>query len=177
MGGGNWDEIAKAVGGGRTAFGCLSYWMQNHNPNVFRTTWTEEEDAALVAAVTRWGADWRKVAEHAPRRSPAQCHYRYTRMLMPARPPSEELPSAAGEGADNASASPEKPLNERHRVKGKWATHEDEALVRAVDLVGETCWRDIAAHVPGRSDAQCRERWCNILDPKLNKGPWSEEED
>ena len=175
--GGNWDEIAKAVGGGRTAFGCLSYWMQNHNPNVFRTTWTEEEDAALVAAVTRWGADWRKVAEHVPRRSPAQCHYRYTRMLMPARPPSEELPSAAGEGADNASASPEKPLNERHRVKGKWATHEDEALVRAVDLVGETCWRDIAAHVPGRSDAQCRERWCNILDPKLNKGPWSEEED
>ena len=28
-----------------------------------------------------------------------------------------------------------------------------------------------------RSGKQCRERWHNHLDPKINKSPWSEEEE
>lgn len=30
---------------------------------------------------------------------------------------------------------------------------------------------------PGRTDVQCRERWCNVLDPSLDKGQWTPEED
>jgi hypothetical protein len=30
-----------------------------------------------------------------------------------------------------------------------------------------TNWRDVERQVRGRTDAQCRERWVNILDPNL----------
>jgi len=31
--------------------------------------------------------------------------------------------------------------------------------------------------LPGRTDKQCRERWCNNLDPTLKKGAWTPDED
>ena len=31
--------------------------------------------------------------------------------------------------------------------------------------------------LPGRTGKQCRERWCNNLDPSLKKGAWTAEED
>lgn len=31
--------------------------------------------------------------------------------------------------------------------------------------------------MPGRISKQCRERYINHLDPDLNKGAWTEEED
>merc|ERR1712138_297412 len=31
--------------------------------------------------------------------------------------------------------------------------------------------------LPGRTGKQCRERWCNNLDPTLKKGAWTPEED
>jgi hypothetical protein len=31
--------------------------------------------------------------------------------------------------------------------------------------------------MPGRKSKQCRERWTNVVDPKLNYAPWSEEEE
>ncbi len=40
---------------------------------------------------------------------------------------------------------------------------------------GAKQWIKIQAHVPGRTDMQCRERWVNILNPVLNNGPWTEE--
>ena len=38
-------------------------------------------------------------------------------------------------------------------------------------------WRIIANEIDGRSAKQCRERWCNHLDPSIIKGNWTEEED
>jgi hypothetical protein len=43
--------------------------------------------------------------------------------------------------------------------------------------LGSHPWVAIKEHIPGRTDVQCRERWCNILNPELNSGPWTEEED
>lgn len=40
-----------------------------------------------------------------------------------------------------------------------------------------TRWSDIAACIPGRVGKQCRERYHNHLDPNINKGPWTPEED
>lgn len=31
--------------------------------------------------------------------------------------------------------------------------------------------------VPKRTAVQCRERWVNVLDPKVNKSPWTPEEE
>jgi Myb-like DNA-binding domain len=38
-------------------------------------------------------------------------------------------------------------------------------------------WRELAKSVPGRSNKDCRRRWCNALNTGISKGPWSEAED
>ncbi|KAF2202640.1 hypothetical protein GQ43DRAFT_354785, partial [Delitschia confertaspora ATCC 74209] len=38
-------------------------------------------------------------------------------------------------------------------------------------------WRQFAKSIPGRSNKDCRRRWCNSLADGTAKGPWSEEED
>ena len=37
-------------------------------------------------------------------------------------------------------------------------------------------WCDVATMVPTRTDIQCRERWVNVLDPTVNRGPITDEE-
>ena len=32
-------------------------------------------------------------------------------------------------------------------------------------------------HVHGRTDAQCREKWTNVLDPDVRRAPWSPADD
>ena len=54
---------------------------------------------------------------------------------------------------------------------------EDKKLVSLVDTLGAKKWSQIANHLPGRIDKQCRERWHNHLNPEINKNAWSEEED
>lgn len=62
-------------------------------------------------------------------------------------------------------------------MRGKWSAEEDESLRVAVAHVGKN-WKLVAPRVVGRTDAQCRERWMNVLDPVLaKKRPWSAEED
>lgn len=61
-------------------------------------------------------------------------------------------------------------------VKGHWSFEEDQVLEY---LVTQGCnnWGQIADRIPGRTPKQCRERWKNHLDPAINKGPYTEEED
>ena len=50
------------------------------------------------------------------------------------------------------------------------------AEAKALTLLPTACC--IAAeHLEGRSDVQCLHRWQKVLNPKLVKGPWTEEED
>lgn len=62
-------------------------------------------------------------------------------------------------------------------IKGAWSKQEDDLLIGLVDRLGAKNWSTVAAHVPGRNAKQCRERWVNNLDPTVNKGPWTPEED
>ncbi len=48
--------------------------------------------------------------------------------------------------------------------------------MQAVEEVGKK-WSVVAQRVEGRTDMSCRERYMNVLDPSLRKGPWSLEED
>jgi hypothetical protein len=65
----------------------------------------------------------------------------------------------------------------RVNSRGTWASNEDEALSKAVELYGAKNWKKIAECVPGRSDVQCLHRWQKVLNPELIKGPWTDEED
>jgi hypothetical protein len=59
---------------------------------------------------------------------------------------------------------------------GKWTPEEDAKLTAAVTKIGKD-WVPVAAMVPGRTNEQCRYRWTKTLDPDINTGKWSGEED
>lgn len=54
--------------------------------------------------------------------------------------------------------------NTKPHVKGPWTPEEDELLKSLVAKLGTKHWSLIAQHLP-RTGKQCRERWCNYLDP------------
>ncbi|KAJ0415337.1 hypothetical protein BJY00DRAFT_293593 [Aspergillus carlsbadensis] len=69
------------------------------------------------------------------------------------------------------------------KARNLWAEEEDRILRREVIKQGSPDvklgkprdWRAIAEKLPGRSNKDCRKRWFK-LDSKINKGPWSQEE-
>lgn len=50
-------------------------------------------------------------------------------------------------------------------------------LLASMKVHGDKNWALIAKSVQNRTDVQCRERYCNILDPNINHSDWTEEED
>ena len=71
-----------------------------------------------------------------------------------------------------------------HRA-GEWDEEDDAVLLNAVNTFpvykNYINWSRISREAnfapPGRTAKACRERFFNALDPNLNKGPWSQEED
>ena len=61
-------------------------------------------------------------------------------------------------------------------IKGRWSEDEDRMLVFLVSQ-GHKNWGKVAAHMPGRTSKQCRERWNNYLDPTLIHTPFTDDED
>ncbi|KAK3330706.1 Homeodomain-like protein, partial [Apodospora peruviana] len=60
--------------------------------------------------------------------------------------------------------------------KGTWTREEDQRLRDAVAIHG-TRWSKIANLVGTRNGDQCWKRWYDCLDPKIDKSPWTAEED
>ncbi|KAJ3435188.1 myb-like DNA-binding domain containing protein [Anaeramoeba flamelloides] len=60
--------------------------------------------------------------------------------------------------------------------KGRWNKKEDKKLKKYYKQYG-TDWSTIAKKIRHRTSKQCRERYKNVLDPKIQKTPWTEEED
>lgn len=59
-----------------------------------------------------------------------------------------------------------------------WSDVEDDRLIAAVNKYGPKNWRLISDFVGGgRTSSQCNQRWCRALDPGINKGSWTREED
>ncbi|KAL0565113.1 hypothetical protein V5O48_016916 [Marasmius crinis-equi] len=59
-----------------------------------------------------------------------------------------------------------------------WSEEEDEALRAGVEAFGIGNWQKVADNfVTSRSYIQCERRWKYVLDPSIDKSPWTEEED
>ncbi|BFI25802.1 protein Mp4R-MYB1 [Marchantia polymorpha subsp. ruderalis] len=145
----NWEKIAQELGTNRTPAECLTRYQRSLNASIMRSVWTPEEDAKLRAAVEELGeSDWSLVAACLEGRNNSQCLMRWYKVLHP-----------------------------RKQKKGRWSVEEDKRLNWAVSLHGARKWKQIANHVPGRTDIQCRERWCNVLNPDIKLDTWTEEED
>lgn len=110
--------------------------------------WTEQEDEILRQAVDdHGGKNWKKIADRLPGRSDVQCLHRWQKVLKPGL------------------------------IKGPWTPQEDATVIRLVQIHGHKKWSFIARQLKGRLGKQCRERWYNHLNPDINKGEWTEEED
>ncbi|KAM5570300.1 transcription factor MYB52 [Rosa sericea] len=62
-------------------------------------------------------------------------------------------------------------------TRGHWRPAEDEKLRELVERYGPHNWNAIAEKLQGRSGKSCRLRWFNQLDPRINRNPFSEEEE
>ncbi|RDY06651.1 Transcription factor MYB52, partial [Mucuna pruriens] len=58
-----------------------------------------------------------------------------------------------------------------------WKEAEDEKLRQLVREHGPQNWNSIAEHLEGRAGKSCRLRWFNHLDPRLNRNPFTKEEE
>ncbi|KAJ7253562.1 hypothetical protein C8J57DRAFT_1348488 [Mycena rebaudengoi] len=61
-------------------------------------------------------------------------------------------------------------------VKGGWAPDEDQRLLSAIDRFG-TKWALVASVVQTRNSDQCAKRWCDTLNPAIDRTAWSSEAD
>lgn len=59
-----------------------------------------------------------------------------------------------------------------------WTEDEDQRLLMGVHLHGLENWTLVAQFVGNsRTRSMCSQRWIRVLDPKISKNHWSEEED
>jgi len=62
--------------------------------------------------------------------------------------------------------------------KSNWTTVEDAMILMAVTgSTNRMRWSHLARQMPGLSGKQIRDRWNNCLNPKLDRTPFSREED
>ncbi|EAY17668.1 Myb-like DNA-binding domain containing protein [Trichomonas vaginalis G3] len=59
----------------------------------------------------------------------------------------------------------------------KFSPEEDVKLRKLIKLLGIRDWEIIALEMKSRTARQCRDRWCNYLDPTLNNTPFTADED
>lgn len=114
-------------------------------------TWSSQEDDRLREALIlnkKGTKNWREVAAHVGTKTAHQCQQRWKNTLNP----------------------------DVLRIKGRWTAEEDARLAELVKRHGTKNWRYIASHLRGRLPKQCRERWCNQLDPHIKKDGLTNEE-
>jgi len=123
-------------------------------PGVVPNMWSAQEDELLKAAVEKYGdKNWRQIAEDVPGRTHLQCLQRWKKALRPGL------------------------------IKGHWSKEEDQKLLGLITAytekgsISNINWAAISQQIPGRNAKQCRERWFLNLDPSINRGPWTAEED
>jgi hypothetical protein len=128
--------------------------------------WTPEEDDLLREAVALYGENW-------PEGTSSSLLFQLrSSSLTLFRPPSVELHTSFP--AALCLTRWTKTLNPTI-TRGKWSPSEDAVLLAAIEEVGKN-WRRVCERVEGRTDSQCRERWTNVLDPRLlDKRVWGEE--
>ncbi|KAJ3020416.1 Myb-like DNA-binding domain protein [Thoreauomyces humboldtii] len=143
-GGRSWDQVARHVGGRRTALDCFKehlrtkHWSNGIRPkrrSRISDPWTDAEDAMLQTAWTRNPENWAVIAAGLPTRTQNDCRSRF-RALEP-----------------------------EATKRGTWTPAEDQALQTAIGQFGQSDWHKIAECVPGRDYSKCKERYYLHMAP------------
>jgi hypothetical protein len=157
-GGKNWKDIAVLVPG-RTELQCRDRWKNGlDQASARKGKWVEDEDIKLKDAVKRHGGkNWKDIAVLVPGRTEQQCRDRWKNGL-----------DSSMDGTTKRTC--------------KWTPEEDVKLKDSVEMHGGKDWAAITALIPGRTRSQCRNRWKDGLDPKIDRtngrtGKWAKDED
>ncbi|KAG8984038.1 hypothetical protein FRB93_006831 [Tulasnella sp. JGI-2019a] len=111
--------------------------------------WTPEEDESLVQAVRTYGED-------------TECW--------------KQIAAAVPGRTNKACRKRWKHSLHPSVKKTNWNAEEDELLLE-LHAKHPGRWALIASNIPGRTDDACAKRYCEALDPKLNKTDWTTSED
>lgn len=198
-----WETVALRQGNGRSASDCMTRWLNHLTPSVAQTAeklWTSSEDEKLrEVAESHDKTHWADISkELGTGRSAAACLSRYCHIQSSSsnlkwtdaevQQLRESYKKHAGKGAfwkavaaDLPGRTPNQAMHfYRNNLakpvkKGKWSKEEDDLLLAAVNNFGEK-WARVAEELPSRNQVQARERWHNMLNPKIKKGTWSSKE-
>jgi hypothetical protein len=195
----NWYAVAARVPG-RIHNQCRHRWVSYLGPTIEHTTgkWKPEEDAKLNDAVKEHGDNNSvTVAAMVPGRSNVQCRQRWAEALAPTiadtvvdahTSETEPVTTACTASSDDTiavaptaavtvpSTLPSAGSSRSRTPPHRWTPEEDATLTEAVAGFGKD-WVRVAALVPRRTNKQCGQRWVESLDPEINRGKWSLEED
>ena len=130
--------------------------------------WKPEEDERLIEAVKSHGENWQAgvlVSPSSYKRASHRCDLRGLGAVA--------LHVGSGRNSNQCINRWSKTINPAIK-RGKWIAEEDEALRQAVAACGPI-WKNVCKRMNGRTDAQCRERWTNKLDPNLKFADWTPE--
>nr|XP_060613471.1 snRNA-activating protein complex subunit 4 [Anolis sagrei ordinatus] len=125
---------------GRDSAQLIYRWTKRVDPKLKHGAWTPREDALLLKAVAKFGAqDWYKIRAEVPGRSDQQCRDRYLHALH------------------------------FDIKKGKWSKEEETKLVELTEKYGVGHWAEIASELPHRSGTQCLSKWKVLLGYRRNR--------
>ncbi|PKU38158.1 snrna-activating protein complex subunit 4 [Limosa lapponica baueri] len=159
----DWEKISNIhFDGQRSSEELKKFWQNWEHPSINKKEWTEEEIERLKRIAAKHGyLDWQAIAQElGTNRTPFQCLQKYQ-------------------------------VYNKDLKRKEWTKSEDQMLLELVQEMrvgshipykkikkyGERDWYKIRTEVPGRSDAQCRDRYLKALHCDVKKGKWSLEEE
>ena len=96
---------------------------------------------------------------------------RIIKILKIAQSPGSEKKTESDKFSSNNNTNGKKKRRE-------WSNAEDQRLLAGMHIFGLNEWSKVAKFVGNnRTRAQCSQRWNRGLDPRIFKGPWTEEEE
>eukprot|EP00505_MAST-04D_sp_SCG-Rhode-Island_P000669 Stramenopile-MAST_4_protein_669 len=113
----------------------------------FFVPWTEEEDTVIRDGVEKQ-LGWSEISAKLMTRSSTQCSQRWRKVLDP---------------------------NVKRFVL--WTPEEDAILTKLHQENEGMSNKKMANFLPGRTPTQCHNRWVEVLDPKIRRGPYTKLED
>lgn len=107
-------------------------------------------------------------------------------MAFEKRRPGARMGGRNNKRTGSTSSRPGKKRPKKEVKKGRWSPEEDKLLAELVEeqrqrrkglSLADISWDEVEEGFGSRTKKQCRERWISQLDPTLNRGQWTPEED
>ncbi|KIM45842.1 hypothetical protein M413DRAFT_440894 [Hebeloma cylindrosporum] len=149
----DWERIAEKVSDAssvkRNATECRVVWVSDRHPRINHGEWTTSELEKLNSITSGYGQANMKVD-----------WVQVAESLGTNRTPIDCMRHGTS------------------RPRHVWTDEADEKLIAAVDSCGIDNWQQVARKVSENVTAgQCQGRWQKSVNPRLKRGPWTEEED